>query len=160
MALPEFPAPLPLVGNPPLVFRFGVLFFAAGGVPNPIDTLFQKVSGLGSTVETTPIEEGGQNLYTQLLPTRIKYENLVLDRGLVVGSPLVTEFNVAMSQFKFSPSNVLVTLLDHTRIPIASWLFMNAYPVKWSVSDLDAEANTVAIEHMELTYQRMQVIRI
>ena len=154
------PGPLPIVGSPPLGFRFGVLFFAGGIIPNPLDILFQKVSGLGSSVETSPLEEGGQNLYTQALPKKIKYENLVLQRGLVVGSPLVVEFNIAMSQFKFSPSDVLVTLLDNTRIPIAGWLFMKAYPVKWSVSDLDADANAVVIEHMELTYQRMQVMRI
>ena len=154
------PGPWPLVGNPPLAFRFGVLFFAGGVVPNPLDIMFQKVSGLGSTVETETVNEGGQNLYTQSLPKKIQYDNLVLERGLVVGSPLVIEFNVAMSLFKFAPSNVLVTLLGNTRLPIASWLFMNAFPVKWSVSDLDATANSVVIEHMELTYQRMQVIRL
>jgi phage tail-like protein len=156
----SLPGPLPLVGNPPLGFRFGVVFFAGGAIPNPLDILFQKVSGLGSSVETSTIEEGGQNLYVQSLPKKIKYENLVLERGVVVGSPLVIEFNVTMSLFKFSPSNVLVTLLDNTRIPIAGWLFMKAYPVKWSVSDLDADANSVVIEHMELAYQRMQVMRI
>lgn len=156
----DIPGPLPFVGNPPLSFRFGVLFFIAGAIPNPLDTLFQKVSGLGSTVETYPIEEGGQNFYSQQLPKKIQHDNLVLERGLVVASPLSIEFNVAMSLFKFSPSNVLVTLLDNTRVPIASWLFMNAYPVKWSVSDLDATANTVVIEHMELTYQRVQIMRL
>lgn len=160
MSTTELPGSLPIVGNPPLGFRFGVLFFAAGVVPNPIDIFFQKVSGLGSSVETVPLSEGGQNLYTQALPKRIKYENLVLERGLVVGSPLVIEFNATMSLFKFSPSNVLVTLLDQTSIPIAGWLFMKAYPVKWSVSDLDASANSVVIERMELSYQRMQVMRI
>jgi len=160
MDIPEIPGPLPFVGNPPLGFRFGVVFLAAGVIPNPLDILFQKVSGLGSTVETSPLSEGGQNLYTQALPKKIKYENLVLQRGLVVGSPLSIEFNVAMSLFKFSPSNVLVSLLDHTQIPISAWLFMKAYPVKWSISDLDADANSVVIEQMELTYQDMQVIRI
>jgi phage tail-like protein len=65
-----------------------------------------------------------------------------------------------MSLFKFSPSNVLVILLGNARIPIASWLFMKAFPVKWSVSDLDATTNDVVIEYMELAYQRMQVIRL
>jgi hypothetical protein len=37
---------------------------------------------------------------------------------------------------------------------------MMAYPVKWSVSDLDADANAVVIETMELKFQDMQVIRI
>ena len=160
MTIPELPGALPIVGNPPLGFRFGVLFLAGGAVPNPIDILFQKVTGLGSSVETTPVNEGGQNLYTQSLPEKIKHENLVLQRGLVVGSPLAIEFNIAMSRFKFIPSNVLVTLIDHTRIPIAAWLFMKAFPVKWTVSDLDAESNSVVIEHMELTYQQMQVMRI
>ena len=156
----DIPGPLPFVGNPPLGFRFGVLFFALGTKPNPLDILFQKVSGLGATVETYPVDEGGQNLYTQLLPKKIQYNNLVLERGLVLGSPLVIEFNATMSLFTFKPSNVLVNLLDHTRIPIASWLCIKAYPVKWSVSDLDANANAVVVEHMELVYQRMQAIRL
>jgi phage tail-like protein len=160
MATPELPGSIPIVGNPPLGFRFGVLFFAGGAIPNPIDVFFQKVSGLASTVETDTIKEGGQNLYVQALPKRIKYDNLVLERGVVVGSPLVIEFNATMSLFKFAPCNVLVTLLDPVGIPLAGWLFMKAYPVKWSVSDLDANSNTVVIERMELSYQNMQVMRI
>jgi phage tail-like protein len=156
----EIPGPLPFVGAPPLGFRFGVLFLAMGVVPNPLDILFQKVSGLGATVETATVREGGQNLYAQLLPKKIQHDNLLLDRGIVVGSPLGVEFNTAMSLFTFKPSNVLVSLLDHTRIPIASWLCMKAYPVKWSVSDLDATSNDVVIEHMELAYQRLQAIRL
>jgi len=156
----ELPGPLPFVGSPPLGFRFGVLFLALGVIPNPLDILFQKVSGLGASVQTEAVREGGQNLYTQLLPKNIQHDNLVLERGMVVGSPLVIEFNAAMSLFKFKPSNVLVTLLDHTRIPIASWLCVKAYPLKWSVSDLDANSNSVVIERMELAYQRLQVIRL
>jgi phage tail-like protein len=156
----EIPGPLSIVGNPPLGFRFGVLFLIGGFVPNPLDTMFQKVSGIGTTIDTYVVEEGGQNFYAQRLPKKVQHDNLVLDRGLVVGSPLVVEFNVAMSLFKFSPSDVLVTLFDNTRIPIAAWLFVKAFPVKWSVSDLDATANSVAIEHMELTYQRQRAIRV
>ena len=154
------PGPLPFVGSPPLRFRFGVLFLVGGVVPNPLDIMFEKVSGIGTTVDTYALEEGGQNLYTQRFPKAIQYENLVLERGVVVGSPLVIEFNAAMSLFKFSASNVLVSLLGESGIPVASWLFMKAYPLKWSVSDLDANANEVAIEHMELAYQHMQTIRV
>ena len=66
----EIPGPIPLVGNPPLGYRFAVVFFIGGVLPNPIDTMFQKVSGLESTIETTTVEEGGQNLYTQQDSTR------------------------------------------------------------------------------------------
>ena len=156
----EIPGPIPLVGNPPLGYRFAVVFFIGGVLPNPIDTMFQKVSGLESTIETTTVEEGGQNLYTQRLPKKIQHENLVLERGVFIGSPLVIELNIAVTLFKFAPSNVLVSLLDDSAIPLASWMFLNAYPVKWSVSDLNAEQNSVVIEHMEFTYQHMLILRV
>ena len=143
-----------------LGFRFGVFFFAGGLIPNPLDIRFQKVSGLRGTVKTRELNEGGQNLYTHKLPERISYENLVLERGMVVGSPLNIEFNVALSTFKFAPSNVLVTVLSESSIPLGAWLFIKAYPVRWSTSDLDASQNNVVIDTMELAYTRMQILRI
>ncbi|APR88507.1 hypothetical protein A7982_13856 [Minicystis rosea] len=141
-------------------FRFGVFFFAAGVLPNPLDIRFKKVSGLSSTVKTTPLSEGGQNLYTQPLPTGVEYGNLVLERGMVMGSPLRIELNVAMSLFKFAPSNVLVTLFNESCIPVSAWFFFRAYPVKWSIADLSAEPQELLIESLELAYARMQSLTV
>lgn len=146
--------------DPPLSHRFGVFFFAGGVIPNPIDIRFQKVSGLSAEVNTTEINEGGQNLYTHRIPAKVNYNNLVLQRGMVIGSPLNMEFNVALSLFKFAPSNVMVTLFNDKSIPLAGWFFTKAYPVKWSVSDFDADANAVVIDTMELAYTRFQIIRV
>lgn len=146
--------------DPPLSHRFGVFFFAGGVIPNPIDIRFQKVSGLSAEVNTTEINEGGQNLYAHRIPVKINYNNLVLERGMVIGSPLNIEFNVALSLFKFAPSNVMVTLFNDKSVPLAGWFFTKAYPVKWSVSDFDADANAVVIDTMELAYTRFQIIRV
>jgi phage tail-like protein len=143
-----------------LGFRFGVFFFAGGLVPNPLDIRFQRVSGLSAEVKTTTVKEGGQNLYTHRLPDRIDYQNLVLERGMVVGSLLNVEFNAVMSLFKFYPSNVIVTLFDEEKMPVSGWLFIKAYPVKWSTSDLNAKESSVLIDTMELAYTRMQILRI
>ena len=147
------------MSEPIIGMRFGVLFLAGGVIPNPLDIRFQKVSGLSVEVETEPVSEGGQNLYTQKLPKGVKYNNLVLERGMVIGSPLNLEFNATMSLFKFATSNVLVTLLGESKLPLAAWLFMKAYPVKWATSDLNAEPALV-IDTMELAYTRMQILRI
>ncbi len=143
-----------------LGFRFGVFFFVGGVQANPFDIRFKKVSGLAATVTTEDRPEGGQNLYTQKLPKSISYGNLVLERGMVVGSPLNVEFNVAMSTFQFMTSNVLVTLFNEGGVPVSAWLFLKAFPVKWSTSDLDAEAKTLVIDTLELAYARMQAVRI
>ena len=143
-----------------LGFRFSVLFLVGGAVPNPVDLRFRKVSGLSAEIKTTTLDEGGQNRYSHQLPERVSFGKLTLERGLVVASPLNMEFNAAMSLFQFSPSNVLVTLLGATAEPLAAWMFLRAFPSKWSTSDLDAEQHTVAVDTMELTYSRMQIMRL
>lgn len=141
-------------------FRFAVFFMIGGVVPNPLDIRFQRVSGLSATIETQTVTEGGQNLYTHRLPKRVGYDNLVLERGFVVGSALNIEFNAAMSLFKFAPSNVLVTLLHEDKVPLSAWLFLKAYPVRWATADLNAADESVLIDTLELAYTRMQAIRI
>ena len=155
-AIPE----LTLTQNPPVSFHFMVSFLVGGIAPNPFDIRFQKVSGISAEIETTSITEGGENVYAQTLPSRVKYGNLTLERGLVIGSPLSVEFNVAMSSLRFAPGYVLVMLLNENSIPIANWLFERAYPVKWALSDLDAEQNAIAITTMELAYARFQSVQI
>lgn len=156
-----FPIPeLTLHKDPLLGFRFGVFFFAAGVLPNPLDIRFQKVRGLSSTVNTMTVNEGGQNLYTQRLPTGISHENLTLERGMVVGSPLNLELNATLTLFKFTPSNVIVTLFDESKIPVAAWMFIKAFPVKWATSDLDANERGVLIDTIELAYGRKMTMRI
>ena len=144
-----------------LGFRFGVFFFAGGLVPNPIDIRFQRVKGLSATVRTAPVVEGGENLYTQQLPVGVEYGNLVLERGMVLGSPLLDiDFQGAMTLFRFATCNVLVTLFNASRLPVSAWLFSRAYPVRWSTSDLDASEQKLLIDTLELSYARMQIVRV
>lgn len=147
--------------EPALAFRFAVTFFAGGVAPNPLDLRFERVSGLSAKIETSPLVEGGENLYTHRLPTRVGYQSLVLDRGYVLGpSPLNLEFGAAMSLFKFVPSNVMVTLVGPSGAPSGAWLFFKAFPVGWSTADLKAGEEKVLVDTLELAYTRMQVMRI
>lgn len=141
-------------------FRFGVFFFLGGVAPNPLDTRFQKVSGLSAEISTLSHAEGGQNLFTHRLPERIDYGNLVLERGKVLHSPLNLEFDVTFSLFKFKPSNVVVTLFGEDKEPLAGWLFLKAYPVRWASADLDAAQSEILIDTIELAYTRMQTLRV
>lgn len=146
--------------DPIAAYRFGVFFFAGGLIPNPLDIRFQSVGGLNATVSTVTHREGGELLYSHRLPDVISYDNLVLKRGVTVGSLLTLEFNAAMTMFKFAPSNVLVTALGEDKVPLAGWMFIRAFPVSWRTSDLDSANKAVVIETMELAYARMQVLRV
>ncbi|MEL6556587.1 MAG: phage tail protein [Bacteroidota bacterium] len=149
--------------DPAVSHRFSVNFLGAGILPFPMDFKFQKVSGLSVDVQTDTVREGGQNLFTHRLPSNINYNNLVLERGYNAGpipSLLTQNFNFTFTTFKFIPMEVLVILFNDLEIPIGSWVFQSAYPVKWSVSDLDAQNSSIVIDSMELAYSRFQSIRL
>jgi phage tail-like protein len=121
-----------------------------------MDIRFQRISGFRVSMSPYYLEEGGQNLFEHRLPAKYSYGNLILERGLVVDSPLNYEFQQSMSTFRFSPGTVLVSLLNEKDEPVTSWAFFSAYPVSWSSSDLDANANSLVIETLELAYTRFQ----
>jgi phage tail-like protein len=152
--------PLPGLTDPPLSFRFGVFFIMGGFSPNALDIRFSKVSGIGSRIDTQPLNEGGQNLFSHHMPLRGQTSNLVLERSMEINSELFEEFNNTLTLFQFNPCDVLVTLLNETGMPIRGWKFITAYPVVWKISDLDAENNKVVIETMELAYQSMQTVSL
>ena len=140
------------VHNIPVGFHFAVDF----GIGISLgDHFFQEVSGLGAEITTEDLREGGADV-TYKLPTGIKFNNLVLKRGLVNDSKVLDWCKDAIEQFKFKPSDVTVTLLNENHLPIATWRFLGAYPVKWSVSDFKAQDNSLVIETMELAYRIMR----
>ena len=114
--------------------------------------------------------EGGQDLFVHCLPDRVEYENLVLERGLVlipsipikgkIISPVTKLFEDAMGNMEFNPCHVLVILHGKVGFPLAAWLFRNAFPVKWKISDLNASDEAIVVDHMELAFQNMWSVRI
>ncbi|RPI25044.1 MAG: phage tail protein [Acidobacteria bacterium] len=134
----------------PVVFHFKVEFGAAS---SDQDNRFQEVAGLSAEVATEEFREGGLNEYAHRVPTGAKYGNLVLKRGFIKDSDVGKWFRAAIENFAFEPKDITVTLLNEEHEPLASWSFIGAYPVKWSLSDFKAQENALAVESLELTYR-------
>lgn len=138
--------------DPPLGFRFGVVFLLMGVVPNPIDFRFQSVSGIGMSLTTQPVEEDTYTKERTVLPKKTTYSNLVLERGVLLGSPLTIAIEEAFDAMQFVPIDVLVSVFNESLIPVKVWKFHNAFPVKWSISGIDANSSNVLVENIELEY--------
>jgi phage tail-like protein len=117
------------------------------------DVRFREATGLAAEVTTEEFREGGLNAHVHRLPTGAKYGNLVLRRGFIKGSQVTKWCRSAIEDFVFEPKDVLVTLLDEEHSPLAQWSFAGAYPLKWSLSDLKAQENALAVESLELAYR-------
>jgi phage tail-like protein len=48
-------------------------------------------------------------------------------------------------------------LLNEAHQPVMTWEVIHAWPKKWSLSDLNAEQNALAIETFELQYQYFNI---
>lgn len=138
---------------PPLGFHFKVEFSGFSG-----EFEFQSVAGLTVDVETEEIAEGGENRFKHKVPVRTKYPNLVLKRGLLVNSEIISWCRTAVEDFDFYPVDIVVKLLNEEHEPLLSWNIVHAIPVKWSVSEFNAEENKLVIETLELSYNYFNLI--
>jgi phage tail-like protein len=136
---------------PPVAFHFKVEVL--GLPPNDHDVRFMEVGGLSMEMGTEEVAEGGENRFTQKFPTRTKYPELVLKRGLLINSALIGWVRECIEDYNIQPRNIVIKLLNEEHQPLLTWHVVNAFPTRWAVSDLNAANNAVAVESMQLFYQ-------
>jgi phage tail-like protein len=140
--------------NPYSAFNFTVTINGA------VIAAFQEVSGLDS--ENTPIEyrEGGDAFNTvRKLPGIEKYPSLTLKRGLT-GTLLLWQWRQEGRDCgtAFPPvRNVVIQLQNEQHVNVYKWTLTNAWCTKLSGPALKGQSNELAIETMELAYDRLDV---
>ena len=115
---------------------------------------FSEVSGLSAEVEFQTYNEGGNNEFVHHLPTRIKYPNLVLKRGMTDDETLLkwfTDYHVQAKRY-----DVGVVMLNSEAKPLKTWSFANAYPVKWTGPSFNAGQSQVATESLEIVHEGLK----
>ncbi|ADO69350.1 phage tail protein [Stigmatella aurantiaca] len=139
------------------------LFYAVrvGILSTETDSRFKEASGLSVELSVEEVGEGGENRFRHRLPGAARYPNLVLRRGMVVKTMPLYLWCKATLQANFAlpiiPQTVQVVLLNEKAQPLRTWSLMNAWPVKWSVSDFHSMEAEVVIETLELSYQYFEV---
>lgn len=137
---------------PPAGFHFQITFSGFSGD----SASFQEVSGISAEMETEEVSEGGENRFAHRVPAAVKYQNLILKRGLMhKGSALTKWCQETIGgglQEAIQPKNITVNLLDVEGNPVMSWNFINAWPVGWEVSSFAAEGNDLAVESLGFSY--------
>ncbi|WP_248798704.1 phage tail protein [Pseudomonas sp. MWU13-2105] len=135
-------------------FYFSVKIPGAGG---STDAAFQEVSGLSQETAIEEVTSGGENRFSYRLPGQTRYTNLILKRGIVpADSPLIEWCQETLGGGLAKPiqtKNITVNLFDAQGMTCLSWSFARAYPVKWSMSELKSQENSILIETIELAYQ-------
>ncbi|MFT4601139.1 MAG: phage tail-like protein [Arenicella sp.] len=144
--------PLASAGPPLTSFHFRVDF----GLPGLFvkDVGFKKVSGMNMEflMDESKTDGTGQKLY---FPNGVKFDQLVLERGMINGSYLINWMEAQLLTQKKMPIPIIVTSLDEMHLPIYSWVFLDAYPVKFETAGFDSMASGdagILIEKITFNY--------
>jgi phage tail-like protein len=152
---PTARSPNPGTGNPDPV---GELRFKVSLPSGSLGT-FREVSGIGVEVETMDYPEGGNNEFVHRLPVRLKFQNVVLKRGITHQRALLDWFNqTRASGVEAKWGTVTVTLMGPRAEAVQTWSFKEAYPVKWTGPTLNASSNAIATETLEIAHAGMTVV--
>ena len=118
---------------------------------------FCEVSGLVSETEVIEYRTGSDKRNTvRKLPGLTKYANIVLKRGITQDNQLWL-WRKAIEQGTPDRRSGTIVLLDDERNPVRRWHFTDGWITKFDGPDLNAKANDVAIETIEIAHEGLTI---
>jgi phage tail-like protein len=121
------------------------------------EAAFAECSAISSETDVIEYREGGdRTLGVRKIPGLTRYANVVLRRGITASRDL-WDWRQSVIDGQVSRRTVAITLLDETAAPVVRWVLQNAWPCKWEGPALDAQANEIAIESIELVHEGIRL---
>jgi phage tail-like protein len=117
---------------------------------------FSEVSGLESETAVIEYRVGGELHTVRKLPGLTKYGNIVLRRGVTQDAEL-WNWRKRVVDGNLDRRNGSITLLDDARNEVVRWNFRNGWISKWEGPALNAKANEVAIETIEIAHEGLEL---
>ena len=143
--------------TPYLGFNFIVALQAGGGTD--IMGGFSDVSGLNTEITVAEYRTGNAaENHTEKLPSVFKSGDVTLKRGVVKNSNITDWIEaVRTTGVAAKRDSVVITLLDETRQPVATWTLRSVMPLKWTGPTLAAKGGAdVAMEELVLSVEKVE----
>jgi phage tail-like protein len=116
---------------------------------------FSECSGLSSEVQVVEYREGGESTEVRKLPGMAKCSDINLKWGLTDSRELY-DWHLSAVNGQVQRKNGSVVILDDLGQEKMRWNFFSAWPSKYTVPDLNAKGNEVAIATMTVVCERLQ----
>ena len=135
----------PLVG-----FHFGV------DISGAVKGYFTECSGLGSeheVIEHKIISEKGQEVVLKL-PGRLKWENIVLKRGITSNMDMWKwRKQVEDGDLEGARRNGSIVMYDSKLQEVARWDFERGWPLKVTGPQPKADSNEIGVEELTIAHE-------
>ncbi|KAA3638017.1 MAG: phage tail protein [Bacteroidetes bacterium] len=129
-------------------FHFKVTFGDMGEIA------FQEVSGLDTEYDIIEYRPGNSiDFSTVEMPGLPKGSDITLKKGMFKDDTALYDYFKEVKMNTISRQTVTIQLLDEEHNPIFTWTLMNAFPMKITGTDLNAQNSEVAIEEIVLAHE-------
>jgi phage tail-like protein len=118
---------------------------------------FSECSGLEMSLEIEEYKEGGNNGTVLRFPTRMKWSNLRLKRGVALSDDL-WQWHYGFAQGNVQRRDGIIALQDEEHNSVKAWSFTRGLPVKWTGPSLNASQSQVAIEELEIAHEGLKLL--
>jgi phage tail-like protein len=115
---------------------------------------FSRIKGLSRETKIESFREGGVNDFEHKFATLTTYSNLVLERGLA--DPKLWEWHLEVVEGRIKRKKISVILQDEAGTEVWRWHADAAFPVKWSVADLDGASTQILVESIEFAHHGLR----
>jgi phage tail-like protein len=145
---------MPQPGQQPVYYRAFQFLVEIDGIAN---ARFQEVGGVDATTDVIEYREGGDILGTRKFPAQTKHSNLSLKRGYTDDKLLFTWYEDVMTgRTEKIRRNISVIQLDMNGKEVFRWNLFQAFPIKYTAPAFNAKGNDMAIETLEVAYERIE----
>lgn len=141
-------------GQQPVYYRAFQFMVEIDGIDK---ARFQEVGGLDATTDVVEYREGGDMLGVRKLPGQTKHSNLSLKRGYTDDDRLWKWYEDVMTgRTETIRKNISVVQVDMNNQEKFRWDLFEAFPVKYTAPSFNAKGNDLAIETLEIAYERIE----
>jgi phage tail-like protein len=113
---------------------------------------FSECSGLEMSLDVEDYKEGGRNGEILKFPTRVKWTNITLKKGIGASTAL-WDWHYGFVTGQGRRRDGIIMLQNDLHIPNNIWYFHRGLPVKYTGPTLHASQNNVAIESIEIAHE-------
>ncbi|MEB3151508.1 MAG: phage tail protein [Sphaerospermopsis sp.] len=125
-------------------------------IESNITACFTECQGLGVSIKTEKFAEGGVNHQQRVLLNPADFSDVTLKRGITNDLTFWNWINKILSGAA-ERRNVNILVFNQAGETMQCWTLIGAVPISWKAPSLSADANTVAIEELTLTYEGLKV---
>lgn len=122
---------------------------------------FQEASGLDFEVELIEYRSGNSKDFSKVkMPGLKKFSDVTLKKGMFAKDDLLFKWISEDTKMNtIARQNVTIQLLDETGGVLFTWSLKNAFPLKVTSTDLNAQNSEAAVEEVVLSHEGLTMAK-